>query len=476
MMNKLDKKYVDNIETWRQNKGKGTILVSKDDYLHIISTIISKIYIRSPTTKTVIICDNFTLRTNLYNSLDSAVDDNVKEIIHNSLMDKRIKIITTGYIDFMKRVPEVNLFIACDIASVTNNITSLLVNSKFKLVLLDKIIQDTEERLVLYKYAPMISVVGEYKAIEDKLSSPVKEYRMPIAIVDNEILEDITKADKYISQSMSIFNDFFTLEKARSGDKKNNISSAIICNQIANANGWNEHLDMDIPFNKEIDAVFNPIVLKERASVTYDIIRHRSKILADYKDKKEKVYEIVNDLINNNYCNILIFSKHGEFAKEITTFINDKFPILVCGDYHDKLDKIPAYNEKGEPLFIKSGAKAGSRRYIGAQAQCTINERLFRENRLKVLSCSSAPNKSLSCTVDAVIITSPFCGDLSNFLYRLNNVDISKTPLPLYNIYCADSLEERQIKTQSTPNNYEIVNESEINVNYDENVGVVFAD
>ena len=52
---------------------------------------------------------------------------------------------------------------------------------------------------------------------------------------------------------------------ARLGNSNTNSSSMAVCYNIARQNGWNENLDMTIQFNVEIDELYSPNALKERA-------------------------------------------------------------------------------------------------------------------------------------------------------------------------------------------------------------------
>ena len=222
------------------------------------------------------------------------------------------------------------------------------------------------------------------------------------------------------------------MQQARTGNIALNISSNQICAQIAQENGWNENLDMSIEFNVEIDRLYNPMNLKERASKTYEIIRNRSQLLSDYDGKLDAILKIIED---NPDKKILIINKRGDFATRVTEYINCYSMSPICGNYHDRVEPIPAVDVNGLPLYYKSGAKKGERRMMAAQAQKTYNEYMFNQNKLRVLSTNNAPDKELTINVDIIIITSPQCESIKSYMYRMSNLLFRSGNIILYSLY-----------------------------------------
>jgi hypothetical protein len=67
-----------------------------------------------------------------------------------------------------------------------------------------------------------------------------------------------------------------------------------ICLIIAQYNGWNEHLDTTIPFNKQIDDLFNPISIEERCSTAYNIFRERNNLVNNNVNKIPIIIDLLN--------------------------------------------------------------------------------------------------------------------------------------------------------------------------------------
>lgn len=114
------------------------------------------------------------------------------------------------------------------------------------------------------------------------------------------------------------FGDLKTIEKCKYGDEVLNISATEFRNNIAKQNGWRHDLDTNIAFYKQIDDIYNPNILEEKARNFYSIAKLRRDLCTDNVDK----LSVINDICNaNKDKKILIVSKRGEFAAQITKFL-----------------------------------------------------------------------------------------------------------------------------------------------------------
>ena len=288
------------------------------------------------------------------------------------------------------------------------------------------------------------------------MSTPVEEIQIGIDIpTKDNVFELLNYYDEYIGTSLNIFGSFEIMQQANIGNQQLNISATQICYKIAQENGWNEHLDMNVEFNIEIDRLYNPNNLKERASKTYEIIRERNKLLSDYNGKLDTILDIVR---NNQDKKILIINKRGEFANEVTEFLNTFSETDICGNYHDKVDNIPAVTFTGEPVYYKSGARKGERKMMGAKAQKTLNVERFNNNIIHVLSTNNSPDKDLAIDVDVIIITSPMCEDIKSYMYRLSKIYFRSRLIKLYSLYCRNTSEQKMIERKSLLENHSVKN------------------
>ena len=175
--------------------------------------------------------------------------------------------------------------------------------------------------------------------------------------------------------------------------------------------------------------------------------------------------EVVKD---NPEDKILIINKRGEFSSKVTDYINSHSDTDICGNYHNKVDNIPAVDIDGNPIFIKSGVEKGKRKSMGYCAQMTLNEKKFNLGKLRCLSLSNSPDKSLNVEFNTIIITSPFCEDIKSYLYRLTKVNYRGDVIKLYTIFCKSTMEHKQILEKEVSVNHQIVNKDE-NMDISEN-------
>lgn len=475
MNDKVGELFEQAIEEWRINKGIGTAIIpSKLNDKTLILGILQRVYSKPNFSRTFIITNTFDERAQLVEFLTHQKDNEENNEEFKKLIDnKSIKVVS-------KNLVESNLFtlngifslvILYHIDEISNPIEVALRKGKFKLVIINKLLND-EDRTKLYTICPLLNVFKQNEVEAVRLSTPVEEMLIPIEIISEKDVKALKWYNNYISASISIFGDLATMDKARIGDKITNQSAEAICRQIAKDNGWNKTLDMSIEYNKQIDVLFNPNALYERAKNTYNTIRERTNFLTDYKDKIRTVREIVE---NNSDKKILIISKRGDFANIISNYLNTNCEVPICKPFHDKLTPIIELDEYGHYITYKSGTKAGKPKEIGAQAQCTKYMSMFNNSFIRCLSVSNSPDKRLNIDVDIVIITSPLCNTIEEYLYRLDKIKFN-SPIKLYTLYVTNSLEQRQLEKRKLPVSHVLLNNIKNNVAYDKNNDVVIVD
>lgn len=458
-MSKAGELFVNAIETWRISKGIGTITVPAplNDKTMVLG-VLQRIYARSPTCKTIIITNTFDERRNITEFITSQQEEENNKEFNKLLEDGNIKLYTY---DFVKKMKFRNYPLLCILyrpETICSEIAQFISSCKFKLIILNRLLQEADDMITIYKLAPALNGFNSSDIEQVILSTPVEETQIGVTIpVDSDDFKLLEQYNEYIYTSTSIFGSLDSIQQANTGNNQVNVSSTQICYQIAQANGWNEHLDMSIEFNREIDRLYNPMNLKERASKTYEIIRCRSKLLSDYKEK----LNIISDIVQSNLDKkILIISKRPDFASEITETINKTSKTLKCMNYHDKVENVPAIDSDLNPVFYKSGDKKGERKFMAAKAQKTLAETLFNNDKINILSANNAPDKTLNIDVDIVIITSPMCETITSYMYRLSNINFRQGSIKLYTIYCKNTMEQKLLENKATFKNHVIKNDS----------------
>lgn len=473
MNEKLGELFIKAIEEWRIKKGIGTAIIpfGVNDKVLILG-ILQKVYNNKNFGRTFIITSDFNERSQLVDFLTHQDEEENNKEFKDLISKKTIKVVS-------KNLVEDNLFtlngifslvILYHIEDMTNIICEALNKGKFKLVIVNKLIAD-EDRSKLYKICPLLETFKEDEVRSIRLSTPVEELLVDVQLnsKDEKTLKDY---NDYIATSINIFGDFDTINNARVGDKTQNISAEQVCRNIAKSNGWAEKLDMNVEYNRQIDFLFNPISLADRAKLTYDIIRNRTEFLSNYESKLESVYEIVKDNYNKK---ILIINKKASFATKVRDYLNDKFNDTICECFHDQLDSIELKDINGNFVTYKSGVKAGMIKMAGAQLQCTMNMSSFNNNRINVLSVGNAPDKKLAIDVNIVIITSPLCNDIESYIYRLDKVNFN-SPIKLFTLYISNTLEQRHLQERRLPVSHILLNNIKNIAAYDKINDVIVVD
>lgn len=452
--------FVNAIEHWRESKGIGTALIPSplNDKTMVLG-VLQRIYARSPTCKTVIITTTFNERSDITEFITQQQDDEENnEEFKKLLNDGNIKVLTSDFIRKMNLNYSPLLCVLYRPETVCEEVARFVRNCKFRLIVLNHLLPNAEDMNEIYKLAPILEDFKPNVVEQIRLSTPVEETQIGIDIPeDSEDYKLLQYYNEYVTTSISIFGSFDIMQQANTGNLQLNISSMQICNQIAQENGWNENLDMSVEFNLELDRLYNPIALKERASKTYEVIRNRSQLLSDYKGKLDIILEIVR---TNRTKKILIINKRADFASAITEYLNTLSEVTICHNYHDKVESIPAFDVDLNPLFYKSGARKGERKTMGAKAQKTLAMQLFNRGTIYVLSTNNAPDKDLDIDVDIIIITSPMCEDISSYIYRLSNINFRSNKIELYSLYCRNTTEQRLIENKALANNHNVKNSS----------------
>lgn len=473
MNEKLGELFIKAIEEWRIKKGIGTAIIpfGVNDKVLILG-ILQRVYNNKNFGRTFIITSDFNERSQLVDFLTHQDEEENNKEFKDLISKKTIKVVS-------KNLVEDNLFtlngifslvILYHIEDITNIICEALNKGKFKLVIVNKLIAD-EDRSKLYKICPLLEIFKEDEVRSIRLSTPVEELLVDVQL-NSKDKETLKQHNNYITTSVNIFGDLKMLDKARIGDKDNNVSAEEVCRRVAISNGWSENLDMSIEYNRQIDFLFNPISLSDRAKLTYDIIRARTELLASNESKLQAIYEIVKEHSDKK---ILIINKKANFATQVRDYLNKGFDKQVCECFHDQLDSIELKDINGNFVTYKSGAKAGMIKMAGAQLQCTMNMSSFNNNQINVLSVGNAPDKKLAVDVDIVIITSPLCNNIEDYIYRLDKVNFN-SPIKLFTLYISNTLEQRHLQERRLPVSHILLNNVKNIAAYDKINDVIVVD
>lgn len=459
------------LNKWRANKGKGWELVPPPlDARYLLYGTLLKVYNKNENLSVLIIVDTFADRCNLIDFLTNRHDVNDKEF-KKLIADKTLKIYTPDIIQRMMYKPTVTLCICFNIDKITTVHLDYFASTKWCFVILSK----TMDIGSMYNLNGIPHLNTFTQDVIDKIRTtfPVEEWRVGVDIPEeSKDAMAIRTYDDYIMESMRIFGSFDVMKTARFGDSSVSMSAAMVCEQLARENGWDENLDMSYPFNVQIDAVYNPNTIRERASLTYDFIRNRNNLLSDSDYKLPIIADIV---ANNANKRILIINKRGDFASKVSRHLNEQFGEDTSLPCHPTLETIPAVDEYGHPVLYKSGVNKGKQRSYGAIAQCNIAIDRFNRGKIHVLCVNNAPITSLCIDIDIVIITSPMCEDIASYFYRLSYCSFTN-PLCLYSLYVKNSVEESRLRNKKLAENHIIKEDIKNDVMSENNFDFVIVD
>lgn len=447
MRNPIEESYNFIINKWGSSeyKGRGSIHCVKPlDYTVLVCKIITLMRNKNPTLKIFIAVKEWELRVKLFDKFKA-----------EDISTEGISCVTEGYMKPYNYSYDICFIIG--IHEITSNVYNLFVHSKFRLMILTETIIDSRHLAEIYeKCKPINNPIDANSLNAYRLSLPVEEHQIAVDFANVEQLNEYNKHTEYITQVLQIFGDFNTIAYARKGSPDGRSSEEVL-NDIANYNGWSPVMDMTNPFSKQIDECYNPVTLSEKAHACYEVMRKRGQLVSDNSAKLKHIAQIIRDESKENpSAKFIIISKRGEFAAEITNYINEVFG-EICGDCHDKVEPRIATDDNGVPILVKSGIDKGSVKVIKAKAIQSRNLTLFHAGRLRVLSLKNSSESSISASFNIMIITSSLCDTIDEIRYRFNHLDVDDSKLKVYKLFMNETIEEKALGKEKISPNHTII-------------------
>lgn len=444
MKNPIEETYSFLINKWAsaEYKGRGSVHCVKPlDYSEIVCRIITQMRNKNPTAKVFIAVKEWAIRVKMF--------DKLKEY---NIASGTINCVTETYLN-AKYTYSYDICFIIGINEVTPEVYNLFVHSKFRLmILIDDVIDSKKLANVYEKCKPINNPIDANSINAYRLSLPVEEHQIAVDFANADDANNYINYSDYITQVLQVFGDFNNIAYARKGSPDGRSSEQLL-NDIAKYNGWSSTMDMSNPFTKQIDECYNPIVLGEKAHTCYEVMRKRGQLVSDNYAKLEAIAQIVKDNPNDK---IIIISKRGEFAAEITNYLNENFG-EICGDYHDKIEPRIMTDDNGVPILYKSGSMKGQPRIAHAQAVGSRNLDFYNRNRLRVLSLKNASNTAISASFNIMIITSSLCDTIDEIRYRFNHLDIDGNKLVVYKLFINETIEEKALGKEKPSPNHTII-------------------
>lgn len=429
MNNKEYEKIIDELNgAFQRNKGRGYCYIQPplNPYI-LVYDVVSKLINRRNDIKILIVLPNYDERVKLGNVI-------------KDYFSKNVRIISLNYVSTVKQ--GYDCFISVGLNYQLQTITSFTNICKFSLVIFTKNIMDNDFINKIETSIPNLNLntIRETakNIVRNNIYTPVEEYRCGVYISedDKKLYE---KYDEYVKNSMTIFGSIDMIDCCIKGDHTRGMSAMDCCYMIAKNNGWNTNLDNSIEYNRQLDSMFNPIAIKERATTIFNIINLRKKLLTDNDAKLEKIYELICDERNRDK-RIIIVSLRGEFCNKLSKYL-DKNGIPNLG-YHNELEDSYLTDENGDIIRYKSGENKGQPKLFKSAALSTNNLKGFNAGYCNILLIKGTSDNSIETSADIIIYTSPILDNIFQFKARFDKI---KLPIPLimYKIYCIDTNEEK---------------------------------
>lgn len=445
------------IDGFQARKGKMSFYCFDDEFIpEIIYNVIMPFHKKRSNEQIFIVTDTYDTRVKIINYLKSKYNITAEN-------GYNIKILSQTYINAWYHYIY-NLTIIVGVNDNFDMINHLNDESKFTMCILTKNIMNTYFINSVRNILPNIDIENTAIAtIKAHINSPVEEHLVGVELSDKD-KETYDKYTDIINTTISILGSLDNIEKCKNGDSVLNISAAEFRTNLAKQNGWSENFDTNIPFMRQIDEYYNPEVIKDRACNFYSIAKNRRDLCTDNDAKLDAILDIC---IKNEGKRILIISKRGEYAAKVADYLNSNG--ILCGNYHDCLDNIPAIDKQGNLILYKSGTRKGQPKFFGWQAQSSLNEKRFNDKTINVLSIKNASNVELKIACDMVILTSSKCDSIIDIKTRFANVEFIGVPTIVYRIYCNGTIESNHIYKRQIPPNVKIINDTEHEITFDEN-------
>ena len=259
--------------------------------------------------------------------------------------------------------------------------------SKFLLSLTGSLPNDKIQLNRILEMTPIVDVITEDEAIENKWIAPYKEYNIPLDF-PADIQREYYKYSEFITDTLNLFrgsaklvnnikvykdiyfgfkSDYDVLTACYTGRKDLTSNRYIQPNEVrdivAKSNGWNVTLNLHDNYDKQIEEYWSPDAIFRRAKTFNEFVRLRKELIDTHRDKLKAILAIIKDSINKE---TIIYTASIDFAEEIASTINRIHGDNVAITYHSKVPSKPLIDPSTGDFFrYKSGAKKGLPKVFG---------------------------------------------------------------------------------------------------------------
>lgn len=363
------------ITQWVNNKGIGTFdWVMQFGKTRAGCIIAARTYARHKDKPILIVVFNQVVKTNWIKSIEE----------YTSLVldkDVFVKTVTEVVNDFNNGIKyNLHLMIIDEIHRATSDVAyRIFTIVKYRFLLgLTGTYPIGEDKKKLDRFCPVVDVITEQEALDNKWIAPFREYNILLTLPDEdkiryegftapirEILAlfrgthrefRIGNSNDYLCKSdYEVITGCYTGINTRDVlGKSLHFKADDVRRLIAARKGWNQQLDLGDELSSQIDLYWNPTSIENNARKFMDMVRRRNELLINHEIKLKAVVEI----FKKNPVNTICFNESTDFADLIAFTINkefdtDKQPAVV---YHSNISSRSLINpETGEYYTTAKG-------------------------------------------------------------------------------------------------------------------------
>lgn len=423
-----------------ENKGKGLVFAYPPLNIgNVLLGTIGKLILKRPNEKILIVIGEYQFKEEILKSIKEKVD--LQQAI---FIEDHLQFLSQSYAYTKLYLYTVNILVGIESPDF---IKKSYTESKFTLCIITNSTLRLNIANSIRSFMPVLNIgIAENDLQMAKVNTPVKEYRHPIYFTEEE-QKQYEKYSSFIKDSMTVFGEFENVEYCRNGNKITGASYMQCCTNLAHQNGWSNELDMSVEFNVQIDRIYNPNAIHERAQLIYNITRERKNFVCNAHAKIKEIIKIVKA---NPFKRIVVVSKSGDFANEIADELTKQN--YLCGLFHNEIPSSLMPDENGEYIKYKSGINKGKPKLFKADALSTYWAQCYNYGNPHILSIKSTSDPKLDVNIDIVIFTTTLVDDIFKFKARFRNCKFPENITEIHRIYVANTIEENSMYNERPTN------------------------
>lgn len=333
----------------------------------------------------------------------------------------------------------------------------------------------------LDRIAPIIDYISYEEAIENKWISDFCEYNFGLTLSKEE-MELYTTYSEYIGDSLKLTSNDYDLLIALAKGRYDKITKSftkyeVFCEALSIKLGWTRDLDLSNPYYANVDRLYSPSNLHERALMFQKYVDLRNALLDTslikinailsvaqlFKSKKMMIFnnnitvvDVLHKLLNFNISDV---RKYRTFST-LKSFMQADYIMSdsdIAVKYHSLLEKEPMFDNTTKS-FIKT--KSGDVKLFGKTAQQSRAIERIQSGASNILLAVKGLDSALNVEdLEVSIISGGSTNPLQQVQRKGRPLRISeyKSLAYIINIYFKGTRDEFKLKQRQSSTTNEII-------------------